>query len=132
MIFTDLDLVDAVFRNSLKIFELSGALQTRWERLFSRLNQCGSEHRGLSLCRSKSAALASFPERGSWIGNYGVVVKCQQPFPVMLYYHVCLHLPFILVLQSIFGRYVAIACVNCVNQGHVMGYEVNCHITDRN
>ena len=27
----------------------------------------------------------------------------------------------ILVLQSIFGRYIAIACVNCVNQGHVMG-----------
>jgi len=37
MIFTDLDLVDTVFRNSLKIFELSGALQTRWERLFQDL-----------------------------------------------------------------------------------------------
>jgi hypothetical protein len=81
----------------------------------------------LEICR-----LSKLPERGSWIGNYGVRVKCQKAFPVMLHYHVCLHLPFVLVLQSIFGRYVAIACVNCVNQGHVMGYEVNCHIIDRN
>jgi len=68
----------------------------------------------------------------SWIGNYGVLVKCQQPLPVVLYYHVCLHLPFILVLHSIFRRYIAVALMNCINQGHVTGYKVNCHTIDRN
>src|SRR6266403_3439176 len=66
-------------------------------------------------------------EHCSWIGNYGVLVKCQQPLPVVLYYHVCLHLPFILVLHSIFRRYVAVALMNCINQDHVTGYKMNCH-----
>jgi hypothetical protein len=36
MTFADLDSVHAVLGNSLKIFELSGALQTRWERDIKR------------------------------------------------------------------------------------------------